>query len=321
MTSPSQMIELHRLLLLARRLEESFGALHSYHPAIGEEAVVVGSFFGLEPGDYIAPHYRGALMAAYMRGADLRRLIAGVHGKATSYNGGRFRGDICMPIELDVIGMFSGILGSSVGLATGAALSLKRQGRGRVTVATFGEGTSNLGLMHEAMNLAASLTLPIVFICQNNQYAMSMSSSSAMRCRSVADRAPGYGMPGVRADGNDVLQVHHAVAEAVERARAGQGPTLIEALTYRIGGHRSGERVPYQSEEERSSWAARDPVLSLQNSLRAQGVLDDRMISETDAAVTDELGAAIRLAEGDPDPEEVPFDPNDVFAPAAGVSS
>jgi acetoin:2,6-dichlorophenolindophenol oxidoreductase subunit alpha len=310
------LLEIHRLLLMARRLEESFGGMHSYHPALGEEAIVVGSFFGLQDNDYIAPHYRGALTAAYIRGADLRRLIAGVHGKATAYNGGRFRGDICMPIEFNVIGMFSGILGSSVGLAVGAALSLKLRGSSNVAIATFGEGTSNLGGIHEAINLAASLVLPIVFVCQNNQYAMSMNSREAMKCKSVADRALGYGIPGAQVDGNDVLSVHAEVQAAVQRARSGAGPTLIEALTYRVGGHRSGERVLYQDAEERQRWQGRDPLLRLQDGLKERGLLDEPAIEDANIRVSTELKEAISLAEADPEPPNIVGGPEDVFAPS-----
>lgn len=314
------LLEVYKLLLMARRLEESFGDMHSYHPALGEEAVVVGSFFGLQENDYIAPHYRGALIAAYMRGADLRRLIAGVHGKATAYNGGRFRGDICMPIEFNVIGMFSGILGSSVGLAVGAALSLKLHGNGNVAIATFGEGTSNLGGIHEAINLAASLLLPIVFVCQNNQYAMSMNSREAMKCKSVADRALGYGIPGAQVDGHDVLSVHAEVQAAVRRARSGAGPTLIETLTYRVGGHRAGEKVLYQDAQERQRWQARDPLLRLQDGLKERGLLNERAVEEANVRVSTELREAIRLAEADPDPAVIAEGPEHVFAPSVTAS-
>ncbi|HVW71127.1 MAG TPA: thiamine pyrophosphate-dependent dehydrogenase E1 component subunit alpha [Steroidobacteraceae bacterium] len=306
---------MHRLLLMARRLEESFATLHSYHPAVGEEAVVVGAFFGLTAGDYIAPHYRGALAAAYLRGADLRRLIAGVYGKSTAYNQGRFRGDICMPIELNVIGLFSGILGSSVGLAVGAALAMKLRGAPNVVVSTFGEGTSNLGMVHESLNLAASLTLPVVLICQNNQYAMSMSAKASLKCASVADRALGYGIPGVRVEGNDVIAVHAAVQEAVARARSGGGPTLIEALTYRVSGHRSGEQVAYQDPAERRDWQAKDPLRRLQESLCASGLLDGAGIAAVDTAVRSELSAAVQLAQQDPEPAPEVLGLDDVFAP------
>jgi TPP-dependent pyruvate/acetoin dehydrogenase alpha subunit len=317
----TELREMHRHLLMARRLEESFSALHSYHPAIGEEAVVVGSFFGLTPGDFVAPHYRGALAAAYLRGADLRRLIAGVHGKATAYNGGRFRGDICMPIELDMIGLFSGILGSSVGLAVGAALSLKLRGEGRVVVATFGEGTSNLGMVHESINLAACLRLPIVLVCQNNQYAMSMSARDSLKCASVADRALGYGIPGAPVDGNEVLAVHEAVQTAVARARAGEGPTLIDAVSYRVSGHRFGEHVTYQDTAERSSWQSRDPLQRFQGALIAQGLLDPAQIESINAEILSELHTATQQAEQDPDPSEDLLGVGAVFAPDRPLES
>lgn len=319
--TPAELLEMHRLLLMTRRLEESFSALHSYHPAIGEEAVVVGSFFKLTPADYVAPHYRGALAAAYLRGGDLRRLIAGVHGKVTAYNGGRFRGDICMPIELNMIGLFSGILGSSVGLAVGAALSQKMRGASQVVVATFGEGTSNLGLVHESINLAACLRLPIVLVCQNNQYAMSMSARDSLKCASVADRALGYGIPGARVDGNDVLAVHEAVQTAVARARAGEGPTLIDAVSYRVSGHRFGEQVTYQDATERSNWQSRDPLQLFQSALIAKGLLDAGQIEAINAEILSEVQTATRQADQDPEPPEDLLGVGTVFAPTRPLES
>jgi TPP-dependent pyruvate/acetoin dehydrogenase alpha subunit len=312
----SDLIEVYRQVLTVRRIEEALSRLTSYHPAIGEEAVVVGAFHGLWPGDYISPHYRGAVPAAYLRGADLRRLIAGVYGKATGYGGGRFRGDICMPLECNVIGLFCGILASSVGLATGAALSQKQLGSGNVVVATFGEGTSNLGLVHESLNLAASLALPIVYVCQNNQYAMSMSSRAAMKCASVADRAVGYGVPGLQVDGNDVIAVHQAVQAAVARARSGQGPTLIEARTYRVSGHRAAEKVTYQDEDERRAWQLRDPLDRIQRTVTARQLLDEKALKGMNEEIQEQIDRALRLAEADPDPAPNTLSPESVFAPA-----
>ena len=312
---PPDLLEMHRFMLTARRLEEAFGSLHSYHPAVGEEAVVVGSFYKLADNDYISPHYRGALAAAYIRGADLRRLIAGVYGKITSYNHGRFRGDICMPIELRIIGLFSGILGSTIGLATGAALSAKVLGETTVVVVTFGDGTSNLGAFHEAINLASCLGLPIVFVCQNNQYAMSMSAKEAMHGASVADRALGYGIPGVQVAGNDVLAVHNAVQVAVRRARAGHGPTLIEALTYRVAGHRSGERAAYQDHEEKQAWLARDPLDRFQGVLTDMGLLDQKELEKINAEILENVAAAMKQAQEDPDPVGDVLGIDEVFAP------
>ena len=220
-----------------REIERLMTKLPGFHPGVGEEAVVVGSFFGLGDDDYIAPHYRGALLAAHMRGADIRRLVAGVLGKATSYSRGRVRGDICLPLKFNTLGMFSGVLGNPMNIATGIGLSAKMKGKQGVVVTSFGEGTSNLGAFHESINLAACLSLPVVYVCHNNGYAMSTRTEYAIKGASVANRALGYGIPGVQVDGNDVVAVHQAVQTAVARARAGEGPTLIDALTYRISGH------------------------------------------------------------------------------------
>ncbi len=318
--STPALLDLHRYLLTARCIEEVFAKHPGYHSAIGEEAVPIGAFFGLSEGDFIAPHYRGALAAAYMRGADPRTLFAGVLGKATAYNYGRFRGDICMPIQFRVIGMFSGVLGSSLGLATGAALSAKVMKSGGVAVVSFGEGSSNLGAFHENINMAAALDLPIVYVCQNNQYAMSTRATQSMRCGSVADRALGYGIPGISVDGNDIVAVHEAVREAVSRARAYAGPTLIEALTYRVSGHYVSEHPAYQNAEEAEAWRRRDPLLRLQRHLASQGLLDSAAATQLGQNIRETLADAMSAAQADPDPGAEALGEAEVFAPVAEVT-
>jgi TPP-dependent pyruvate/acetoin dehydrogenase alpha subunit len=297
------MISLYKLVVRGRELEQQLTKLPGYHPAVGEEAVIVGSFFGLGKADYCVPHYRGALLAAHIRGADLRRLVAGIFGKATSYSRGRVRGDVCLPWEFGTLGLFSGVLGNSLNIAAGLALSEKvKQGKGAV-VASFGEGSSNLGAFHESVNMAACLSLPIVYVCQNNQFAMSTRSDYSLKCNSVADRAPGYGIPGQRIDGNDVLAVHAAVQAALVRARAGDGPTLIEALTYRISGHFSADDNAYQPAAERETWLKKDPLDRIRETIRAQGLqsVDEQTAFEQDARA--EIAAAIEQAQNDPDPD------------------
>jgi TPP-dependent pyruvate/acetoin dehydrogenase alpha subunit len=312
--SQSDLLTLYRFMLTARCVEEMLGKLPGFHPAVGEEAVPIGSFFGLKEGDYIAPHYRGAITAAYMRGADLRTLFAGVLGKATSHNLGRFRGDICMPIAYRVIGMYSGVLGSTISLATGAALSARVLRSDNVAVVSFGEGCSNLGAFHENINLAATLDLPVVYICQNNQFAMSTRATQSMRCSSVADRAIGYGIPGIRVDGNDVLAVHSAVQKAVSRARSHGGPTLIEALTYRVSGHYGSEQPTYQNADERESWKKRDPLARFQNHLESLALLDPATASQLADATRAMLSAAMNLARADPEPGHAELGEHQLFA-------
>jgi TPP-dependent pyruvate/acetoin dehydrogenase alpha subunit len=302
MADNNLLVSLYQLLITGREMEEQLTKLPGYHAGLGEEAVVVGSFFGLHDQEYCAPHYRGALLAAHMRGADLHRLIASVLGKVTSYSRGRVRGDICLPLRFRTLGMFSGVLGNPLGIATGMALASKQSGQRGAVVTTFGDGTSNLGVFHESVNLAACLELPIVYVCQNNGYAMATRTEYAIKARSVADRAIGYGIPGAEVDGNDVVAVYEAVQTALDRARGGGGPTLIDARTYRISGHFTGDDNRYQPEVERDSWLKRDPVERLRARLLAQGVLDEDRLEDIRRQVSIEIAAAIEQAKSDPEP-------------------
>jgi acetoin:2,6-dichlorophenolindophenol oxidoreductase subunit alpha len=316
--SNGDLLKIYRLLVMGRKIEEAMchyphGA--GYHPALGEEGTIIGSFFNLREEDVIVPHYRGAILAAYLRGADLRKLIAGIFGKETAYNRSRYRADICMPFKFNIIGMWSGLLGSSLNLSTGAGLAHKLQHTDNVVVVTFGEGTSNLGSFHEAINLAACLNLPMVFVCQNNQYAISTPSCKALKCRSVADRAIGYGIPGVEVDGNDILEVHRTIQNAVLRARQAQGPTLIEALTYRIKGHFTADPAAYQPPEEVVVWKKKDPVRRFKNKLIQLGVISKDKAEYIIREVDEDLSAAIKLAEQDPETGPEALGINDVFAP------
>lgn len=316
MTSDANLLtSLFHLVAKGRVLESLLGKLPGFHPGVGEEGVVVGSFFGLEDSDYIAPHYRGALLAAHMRGADLRRLIAGVLGKVTSYSRGRVRGDICLPLQFNALGMFSGVLGNPLNISTGIALAASLDERKGVVVTSFGEGTSNVGAFHESLNLAACLALPIVYVCQNNGYAMSTRTDYALKCASVADRALGYGMPGVRVEGNDVVAMHQAVQAAVARARAGDGPTLIDAVTYRISGHYSADPNDYQPKDERAFWLRKDPLLLLKARLREQGVMTETQLAEIEKAAEAEITEAIAQAQADPDPDLEVLGPDDLYSP------
>ncbi|MGH2458960.1 MAG: thiamine pyrophosphate-dependent dehydrogenase E1 component subunit alpha [Chloroflexota bacterium] len=268
--------ELYRWLVLCRELEGRCARVSPrWFPAEGEEATIVGTFHGLRPDDVAAPHYRGPLVVYLMRGAELERLVGQVLGKVNGYTQGHavaFSG----PVNLNFVPWVAADLGTSLSVAAGAALSFRYQREGgaaddRVVVVSFGDGTANRGDFHEAINLAAVWKLPIVFVCQNNRYAISLSLPTYVRGPSIAARAEGYGIPGQVVDGNDVLAVNDAVQQAVARARAGEGPTLVEAQTYRLAGHWSEDPATYRPPEEVLAWQERDPLRRAREKLLASG--------------------------------------------------
>lgn len=253
---------LWRQMVTARAFDQAM-CQHNphWHEARGEEAVIVGAFTGLRASDVVAPHFRGACAVALLRGADPAVIAGGVFGTSRSLSQGQWRGDICPAPSDRFVGMFSGSLGTSVAYAAGAALHLKNSGTDDVVVCAFGDGTANAGIVSETLNLAAMLCLPIVFVCQNNQYATSLPATTALAGGGVRQRAQALGIAGVDVDGNDVSAVSQARESGVQRARRGEGPTLIHALTYRMGGHFMNDPEVYRSDEEKATWSARDPVL------------------------------------------------------------
>lgn len=272
-----------------------------WHAVFGEEAVIVGSFLAMRATDVVIPHYRGPLIASMVRGADLRRLLAGILGKVTSPTRGRWRTDTTGEVGPNQLALFSGCLGPSLAYAAGAGLAAKLQKTDRVAMVTFGDGTVGTGLFHEAMNLASMLKLPTIFVCQDNQYAISTPSSVAIP-GSLLQRAGGYGMTALEVDGNDAVAVFDAVSAAAEEARAGAGPTFIHALTYRRGGHWATDPMAYRSREEEHAWATRDPVLRLSQSLTAEGVLGAGALEEMVSAATEQAERALAQAQADPLP-------------------
>ncbi len=309
---------MYELMVLAREIDRVAGKADGHwHACEGEEAVVAACYYGLREDDWVVPHYRGMLAASSARAADLRMLLAGLTGKATSHTRGRYRSDVCGPIEHRVIGLYSGALGPTLSYAAGTALAAKLDGREAVTVAVFGDGTSNRGDFHEAVNLAAVLKLPVVYVCQNNQFAISTPSSRGVGARSIADRAAGYGIPGIAADGNDAIGLRAALEVAIERARRGEGPSLIEALTYRVAGHLVADPAGYRAKEEVDAWRARDPIARLRRHLRDCAMLsegdDERLAQETRARVD----AAMAQAGADPEPAADVLGLGQVFARSA----
>jgi len=281
-----------------------------WFPLEGEEAVHVGSFADLRPDDAAAPHYRDPFVVYLMRGAELWRLVAQVLGKSAGYSKGRsvaFNG----PFHLNIVPWVAGDLGTTIGTATGAALAFKQQRSDQVCVCSFGDGTANRGDFHENINLAAIWRLPIVYVCQNNGWAISQRADSYLPAP-VAARAAGYGIPARTVDGQDVEAVRAVVAEAIDRARRGKGPTLIDALTYRRRGHWAGHIV---SDADGAGVVERpDPIDVLRLRLLERGLATDAEIDQVHERAADEVAAAVERAKAAADVGDVELGLDDVFA-------
>lgn len=264
----SEGLRLYGWMALARELDDVLCAANPrWFPSTGEEAAMIGAFCDLRADDAVAPHYRDPLVVYMMRGADIARLAAQVLGKTGGYNKGRsvpFIG----PLDLQIVPWVAGDLGTSIGVATGAALAFRQQDSDRVCVCSFGDGTSNRGDFHENINLAASWRLPIVYVCQHNGWAISQPAKDYLPA-SIAARAAGYGIPGITVDGNDLDAVRQAVREATARARAGQGPSLVEAQTWRARGHWAGDPQDYRCMDTETKLA--DPIARYADCLVQRG--------------------------------------------------
>ncbi len=301
-------MNLYRTMRLIRRFEERVvelvnrdeipGVTHEY---VGQEAVATGVCAALRPDDVITSTHRGHghILA---KGGDPRRMMAELMGKASGYNRGRGGSMHIADLSLGIYGA-NGIVGAGTPIACGAALAGKLARSDRVAVSFFGDGGMNQGVVHEALNLAAIWRLPVVFVCENNGYAISASISQMAVVERLADRAAAYGMPGTSVDGMDVLAVHAAASEAVERARTGAGPTLLECRTYRFVGHFTAEKargIKYRSDEEIALWRERDPLVTYPAWLRQQGIGDPARVEAEVEALLDE---AVAFARQSPFPE------------------
>lgn len=298
---------LYRMFLI-RKFEE--GAEDSYarglihgtmHLSIGQEASAVGACLPLTDADKITSTHRGH-GHCIAKGAEVGRMFAEFFGKETGYCKGRGGSMHIADVAQGNLGA-NGIVGGGLPLAVGAALSAKRLATGAVTLCFFGDGANNEGAFHEALNMAAIWTLPVVFFCENNLYGMSVSTERSTAVKSIADRAPAYAMPGVSIDGNDLSAVAEAVETAVVRAREGAGPTLIESLTYRWRGHSKSDRNRYRTKDEIAGWIARDPIARFAALLTEHGVLSADEVAATEAGAAAEIAAAIELAKAAPEPD------------------
>ena len=305
----SEGLRLYGWMALSRELDEVLCAANPrWFPSAGEEAAMVGAFCDLHPDDAIAAHYRDPLVIYMMRGAEMARLVAQVLGKVGGYNKGRsvpFTG----PVDLKIVPWVAGDLGTSLGVATGAALAFQQEGSDRICVCTFGDGTANRGDFHENLNLAASWRLPIVYVCQHNGWAISQPATDYLPAP-VANRAAGYAMPGLGVDGNDLEAVRRTTTEAIARARAGKGPSLIEARTWRAKGHWAADPQDYRAIHPDTPMA--DPLVRYGDRLVQRGEASrtdlDRLRDAARAAVASTLEAVRAL----PDTGEAELGLNEV---------
>ena len=272
-----------------------------YYSPRGQEAVAAGVAQALRPDDQVVTTYRG-MHDQVAKGVPLPALLGEMLGKATGANKGKGGPMHIVHPESGVM-VTTGVVGSGLPIANGLALASVLQGRDRVTVVCFGDGATNIGAFHEAMNLAALWSLPVVFVCQNNLFGEHTPIAEHQTCARVADRAGSYAIPGVTVDGNDPVAVFQAATEAVERARRGEGPTLIEAVTYRLCGHFYGDQMPYMDPEElKRAWAA-EPVGRFAARLIDDGVVSGDDVAAIEAAAGERVTAALEEAVGAPFPE------------------
>jgi TPP-dependent pyruvate/acetoin dehydrogenase alpha subunit len=307
------LVEMYRLMLLGRRFTEH--ALEWYiqgrvpqglHPSIGQEAVGVGVCYSLRSSDWVIPSLRTS-EAFWTRGVTILQQLHAMMGNAESISGGRETSHHSGYPDHGILAS-TGVVGAAIPVATGAGLGLRMQGRDDVAVCFFGDGAANRGDFHEGLNLAAILKAPVVFVCENNLYAQKVPASVAMAIDDIADRASSYGMPGMIVDGQDVIDVFRAAQRAVELARRGDGPTLIECKTYRFRPH-----YPVFDEErpadEIARWLQRDPISLLGDRLIASGGLDGDAIERMEQEIASDLSESIRQAEAAPMPgPETVFD-------------
>ncbi len=308
MLDNNKLIEMYRQMLTIRLFEEKVFELYgqnlvpgTIHLYAGEEAVAVGVCANLRQDDYITSTHRGH-GHCIAKGARLDKTMAEILGKKTGYCKGKGGSMHIADFSIGMLGA-TAVVGAGIPIATGAGLSIKLRGTDQVVACFFGEGASNQGTFHEGINLAAVWHLPVVFVCENNLYAMGTRQSRVMIIENVADRASGYGISGVSIDGNDPTAVYEATEVAVERARRGEGPTLLECKTYRLKGHSRFDPATYRPKEEVDKWLKRDAIARFQTKLLGKSVLSDADIQGIIQQVRNDIEAATKFAVESPFPE------------------
>ncbi len=304
-----QMLALYRQMVQIRKTEEQLARAHqaglvhgACHTYVGEEAVATGVCAHLRTDDTVLSTHRGH-GHALAKGVSPASLMAELFGRTIGCSHGRGGSMHIFSPEVGMLGT-SGIVGPSILMAAGAAYAFKLHKTDRVSVAFFGDGGSNNGAFHEGLNLASIWKLPVLFVCENNQYATEVPFATVAGNPNVAERAIAYGLPGRRVDGNDVVAVYEAAGEAVRRARSGQGPTLIECVTYRTRPHSEGMRdTGYRTREEIEQWRARDPIVRLRDKLRLEGIATDDELRQIDTGIQTSVDEAFEMAKNSPYPD------------------
>jgi len=308
------LLKMHLIRKFEETAEQSYmrGLVHgTMHLSIGQEASAVGAILPLRRDDYILSTHRGH-GHCIAKGADPARMLAEFFGKETGYCRGRGGSMHIADVEGGNLGA-NGIVAGGLPIAVGVGMSIKAQKQDRVCMVFFGDGAANEGAFHESLNMASIWRLPVVFVCENNQYGMSMDIAHAMAVKNVADRAVAYAMPGVTLDGNDLPGVATASRSAIERARQGDGPTLVECRTYRIRGHSKSDRNLYRTKDEIERWRAADPIARLEREVAEAGLLSTDALAAIAEAAAAQIQAALAFAQSSPDPDPAQLT-RDVYA-------
>lgn len=311
--------DLLRNMYLTRAFEEQAersymeGKIHgTMHLSIGQEASAAGSVSTLRPTDYMLGHHRGHGLCI-SKGADLSLMMAEFYGKEVGYCRGRGGSMHIAYVAGGNLGA-NGVVGGGLPMAVGVGLGLKAQKEGRVLASFFGDGAASTGAFHESMELSVLYQVPVVYICENNQYAMSFAASKWTTSERLAKFGELYGMPGVATDGNDVLAVREAVQAAVDRARSGAGPSLVVNNTYRWRGHSKSDRNRYRTQAEIEAWQQRDPIRRFRKLVVEQGVLADEEVAGIERQALADIEAARQFAEAAPEPTLATIE-EEVYAP------
>jgi pyruvate dehydrogenase E1 component alpha subunit len=312
------LLQLYEMMLLIRRFEEQCVQFYkngeirgSLHPCIGQEATAVGACYALRRDDTMTCTYRGHGQAL-AKGLDAKEAMAELLGRRTGCSKGKGGSMHFTDPEVGLLGE-NAIVGAGVPIAVGAALSAQLDGSDRVSITFFGDGAINQGVFFEALNLAAVWNAPVIFFCENNLYSEMTPISDMVKLEQLADRAAGFGIPGVTVDGYDPLAVYEATLAAVERARTGGGPTFIEAMTYRLVGHMIGDTEPYRTQEEVAEWKARDPILTFPDRLIEEFGIPKAEVDAIPAEVELTMAEVVRFALDSPWPSPAEVT-DDIFA-------
>lgn len=306
---PSEtLIKMFQVMMTIRRFEEKAKELYLYglmrgtlHLSIGEEATSTGVCLALEPDDYIMTTHRGH-GHCIAKGVDVDAMMAEILGKDAGCCQGRGGTMHIFDVSRGVLGA-NAIVGGNIPLSTGVAFAIQQLGLSQVIVSFFGDGACNQGTFHESLNMGALWKLPVIYVIVNNQVGDTTPLRETVAVESLAIRARGYGMPGVKVDGNDVLQVYARTAEAVERARSGDGPTLIECETYRWEGHHLGDPQVYRTKVEVEEWKRKDPIARLRQVLLSEALVDQVALKAMEDEIEVRIEAAVKFAQKSPEPD------------------